>query len=159
MDILHAVYVLDFFINEGWYIIPSTCLASSILNITRYVQTVDIAHDHFGFYLAWGSAIWLPTMYTLQVQYLARHPVQLSHITAFLILSVGLGGYAMFRSVNYQKSVVRRTNGDCMIWGAKAKYLRASFTTADGSKHESILLISGKYQVFATPSPLAILSC
>jgi 7-dehydrocholesterol reductase len=57
-DILHAIYVLDFFINEDW------CL-----------RTIDICHDHFGFYLAWGSVVWLPSMYILQTQYLARHPL------------------------------------------------------------------------------------
>jgi hypothetical protein len=36
----------------------------------RYLRTIDIAHDHFGFYLAWGDVVWLPFMYTLQSQYL-----------------------------------------------------------------------------------------
>jgi 7-dehydrocholesterol reductase len=42
---LHLVYVLDFFYNEDWYL-----------------RTIDIAHDHFGFYLAWGDSVWLPYM-------------------------------------------------------------------------------------------------
>jgi 7-dehydrocholesterol reductase len=37
--------VVDFFINEDWYL-----------------RTIDIAHDHFGFYLAWGDVVWLPFM-------------------------------------------------------------------------------------------------
>jgi hypothetical protein len=28
----------------------------------RYLRTIDIAHDHFGFYLAWGDVVWLPFM-------------------------------------------------------------------------------------------------
>jgi 7-dehydrocholesterol reductase len=55
---LHAVYVVDFFYNENWYL-----------------RTIDIAHDHFGFYLAWGDSAWLPVMYTLQAVYLVYNPV------------------------------------------------------------------------------------
>jgi 7-dehydrocholesterol reductase len=43
--ILHTIYVVDFFINEDWYL-----------------RTIDICHDHFGFYLAWGSIVWLPSI-------------------------------------------------------------------------------------------------
>jgi len=45
------IYVVDFFWNEAWYL-----------------KTIDICHDHFGFYLAWGDLVWLPFMYTLQVR-------------------------------------------------------------------------------------------
>ena len=61
VNILQDIYVVDFFWNEGWYL-----------------RTIDIAHDHFGFYLAWGDLVWLPLMYTLQGFYLVFHPVQLS---------------------------------------------------------------------------------
>jgi 7-dehydrocholesterol reductase len=126
-NILHAIYVIDFFINEDWYL-----------------RTIDICHDHFGFYLAWGSMVWLPTMYTLQTQYLARNPVNLPIAAAAVILCTGLGGYTLFRSVNYQKDLVRRTNGNCMIWGSEAEVVRCNFKTTDGIEHESLLLCSGK---------------
>lgn len=126
VNVLHAIYVVDFFVNEDWY-----------------TRTIDIAHDHFGFYLAWGSAVWLPAMYTLQVQYLARHSVHLSWPAALLILTCGVAGYALFRAANHQKDFVRRTKGECNIWGAKARFLGARYTTADGLEHESLLLTSG----------------
>ncbi|EHL01286.1 putative 7-dehydrocholesterol reductase [Glarea lozoyensis 74030] len=94
------IYAVDFFINEDWYL-----------------RTIDICHEHFGFYLAWGSAVWLPAMYTLQTQYLARNPVALSNLHALMILATGISGYIIFRSVNYQKDHVRRTKGNCQIWG------------------------------------------
>ena len=128
VDILHAMYVVDFFINEDWYL-----------------RTIDICHDHFGYYLAWGSAAFLPTMYTLQNQYLARYPTDLSWFTATLIFSVGIGGYVMFRLVNHQKDKVRKTNGNCQIWGKPAKYIRTKYKTSDGVEHESLLLLSGKF--------------
>lgn len=49
--VLQAIYVLDFFWNEAWYL-----------------KTIDICHDHFGWYLGWGDCVWLPYLYTLQVR-------------------------------------------------------------------------------------------
>lgn len=120
------IYVVDFFINEDWYL-----------------RTIDICHDHFGFYLAWGSMVWLPSMYTLQTQYLAQNPVQLSTLAATIITCLGLSGYVLFRSVNYQKDLVRSTKGDCKLWGKQAKLVRVKYRTKDGLEHNSILLCSG----------------
>jgi len=124
--ILHTIYVVDFFYNEDWYL-----------------RTIDICHDHFGFYLGWGSLVWLPTTYTIQTQYLARYPTHLPLPVALSILSTGLVGYYIFRSVNHQKDIVRRTDGNCMIWGKPAEYVRCTFKTSDGKTHESLLLCSG----------------
>ncbi|PGH09599.1 hypothetical protein AJ79_05655 [Helicocarpus griseus UAMH5409] len=124
-DILHLVYIIDFFFNEAWYL-----------------KTIDMAHDHVGFYLAWGSAAWLPTIYTLQPQFLAVHPISLSPITAAIILSAGLGGYVLFRSANHQKYLVRGTQGKCLIWGKSPEYIRGEYKTTDGSTHKSIILYS-----------------
>ncbi|QSZ32220.1 hypothetical protein DSL72_001793 [Monilinia vaccinii-corymbosi] len=123
---LHMLYVVDFFFNEDWYL-----------------RTIDICHDHFGFYLAWGSIVWLPTMYTLQTQYLARNPVDLSPLTAMTIFTLGVSGYVLFRSVNHQKDIVRRTKGKCQLWGRPAEVMNVSYRTKDGKTHDSILLCSG----------------
>lgn len=123
---LHSLYVVDFFINEDWYL-----------------RTIDICHDHFGFYLAWGSMVWLPSMYTLQTQYLSRNPHSLSPLSALIIFTSGVSGYILFRSVNHQKDLVRRTKGNCQLWGAPADVLHVSYRTKDGKQHDSILLCSG----------------
>ena len=123
---LHAVYVLDFFYNEDWYL-----------------RTIDIAHDHFGFYLAWGDSVWLPWMYTLQSHFLLRNPVDLSTPYFFLVFGLGMAGYYIFRAVNHQKDLVRRTDGKCVIWGKPADVIRTEFTTTDGKIHRSLLLTSG----------------
>ena len=129
------------------------CLIPDSAKVIRYLRTIDICHDHFGFYLAWGSVVWLPAVYTLQVQYLARYPVNLSPLTAMMNLVVGLGGYVLFRSVNHQKDLIRRTNGQCNIWGKKAAYIRCTFRTKDNLTHESLLLCSGKFtKPFHNPS-------
>lgn len=54
-----AIYVLDFFWNEAWYL-----------------KTIDICHDHFGWYLGWGDCVWLPYLYTLQVSSRASRPAR-----------------------------------------------------------------------------------
>lgn len=126
LNLLHATYVLDFFYNEDWYL-----------------RTIDIAHDHFGFYLAWGDSVWLPWLYTLQSHYLVRNPVDLTPIQFAFVFTVGYIGYFIFRSVNHQKDIVRSTNGECMIWGKPAKVIRTSFVTSDGKTHKSLLLCSG----------------
>ncbi|KAI8903513.1 ergosterol biosynthesis ERG4/ERG24 [Gorgonomyces haynaldii] len=126
LNILHAVYVLDFFYNEDWYL-----------------RTIDICHDHFGYYLAWGDTVWLPFMYTLQSHFLLRNPVDLSTPYFAATALLGAVGYYIFRTVNNQKDLVRATDGKCIIWGKPAQVIRTEFTTTDGSVHRSLLLISG----------------
>ncbi|KAJ3175234.1 hypothetical protein HDU87_006316 [Geranomyces variabilis] len=126
LNFLHAVYVLDFFVNEDWYL-----------------RTIDIAHDHFGFYLSWGDSVWLPFMYTLQSHFLVRNPVDMSWPYFSFVLALGLAGYYIFRAVNHQKDIVRRTDGQCTIWGKPAKVIRTEFITSDGKVHRSLLLCSG----------------
>lgn len=126
VNVLQAIYVLDFFVHEDWYL-----------------KTIDIAHDHFGFYLSWGDSVWLPFMYTLQAQYLSRFPVQLGGLLFWTILAAGILGYCVFREANFQKDVCRRTDGKCSIWGRPASVLRTTYTSTDGRQHRSLLLISG----------------
>lgn len=129
VNALQAVYVLDFFWKEDWYL-----------------RTIDIAHDHFGFYLAWGDLTWLPFMYTLQCYYLVYNPVQLTHPATAAIALLGISGYFIFRSVNSQKDKFRidmQKHGKSIIWGKPAKYIPATYHTTDGKLHKSPLLISG----------------
>lgn len=129
VNFFHALYVVDFFVNEDWYL-----------------RTIDIAHEHFGFNLAWGDLVWLPFLYTLQSQYLAYHPVSLG-IYFYPILLLGLFGYFIFREANFQKDVCRRTRGDCWIWGKPAVIIDTSFYSADGKEHRSLLLASGLWGI------------
>ncbi|MCB1136574.1 MAG: hypothetical protein KDK78_09920 [Chlamydiia bacterium] len=126
VNILHAMYVLDFFWNETWYL-----------------RTIDICHDHFGWMLAWGDCVWLPYMYTLQCFYLAYHPVDLPLWHATLVAGLGLSGYLLFRSVNAQKDYFRRTDGKAKIWGKIPSYVSASYTASNGTTRQSKLLTSG----------------
>ena len=129
LNILHAIYVIDFFMNEAWYL-----------------RTIDMAHDHFGFYLAWGDSVWLPVMYTIQSCYLAYNPVVLPWWGFAGVLVLGLAGYAIFRATNSQKDYFRsemKKNGKCVIWGKPARYVSAVFSTSSGDSKETCLLASG----------------
>ncbi|NXW79814.1 7-dehydrocholesterol reductase isoform X2 [Hirundo rustica] len=126
VNVLQGIYVLDFFWNEAWYL-----------------KTIDICHDHFGWYLGWGDCVWLPYLYTLQGLYLVYHPVQLHTAHAVGVLILGLLGYYIFRVTNHQKDLFRRTNGNCRIWGKRPEYIECSYTSVDGTKYYSKLMTSG----------------
>ncbi|KAH7195411.1 ergosterol biosynthesis ERG4/ERG24 family-domain-containing protein [Fusarium oxysporum] len=123
---LQTLYVVDFFINESWYL-----------------RTIDVKFDHYGFYLSWGCFCFLPTTYTIQGQYLGRYPSSAPTSYLAFFFTLGVAGYIIFRSVNHQKEIVRRTGGKCTIWGKPAECIVASFRTSDGRQHRSLLLCSG----------------
>lgn len=126
ISILQTIYVVDFFVHESWYL-----------------RTIDIAHDHFGFYLAWGCFCFLPTTYTIQGQYLGLYPNSASLLYLAFFFTVGMIGYVLFRSANNQKDRFRASDGQCLIWGKPAEYMVAPYKTADGREHKSLLLCSG----------------
>ncbi|PSR82641.1 ergosterol biosynthesis ERG4/ERG24 family-domain-containing protein [Coniella lustricola] len=123
---LQTLYVVDFFFNESWYL-----------------RTIDIAHDHYGFYLGWGCLCFLPAMYTIQAQYLGLYPTSMQKHHLLFIFSIGLVAYALFRSANHQKDKFRSSAGQCLIWGKPAEYIVAEYKTLDGKQYESLLLCSG----------------
>ncbi len=156
VNLMQALYVLDFFWNEKWYL-----------------STLDIAHDHFGWMLAWGDCAWLPFMYTLQASYLASVPISLGMIRFGAILCLGLGGHVLCRWVNYQKDYFRSSlshsvispnddtgpkrshsvispNDDTgsfrsriIIWGKRPLTVTCTYWTKEGTRHGTQLLCSG----------------
>lgn len=73
--------------------------------------------------------------------------MQLSTIHASGVFLLGLFGYYLFRTANHQKDLFRRTDGKCTIWGRKPAYIECAYSSADGQKHHSKLLISGFWGV------------
>ncbi|KAK4206455.1 ergosterol biosynthesis ERG4/ERG24 family-domain-containing protein [Rhypophila decipiens] len=127
LTILQFLYVADFFANEEWYL-----------------STIDIAHDHYGFYLSWGCFCFLPTTYTIQAQYLGMHhssDISTLHLAA--VFTLGLAAYVVFRSANSQRHRARLFGRKALISGKPAEFITASYTTADGTRRESLLLVSG----------------
>jgi 7-dehydrocholesterol reductase len=130
LNLLQAIYILDFFCNEAWY-----------------THTVDISHDHFGFMLAWGDTAFLPAFYTLQAQYLARHQGLESSLSTWALLLIGVAAYVVFRAANAERHRVRREHAAGVIapivWGRPAELIRCDYVTSNGKKHQTILLASG----------------
>ncbi|XP_012589778.1 PREDICTED: 7-dehydrocholesterol reductase [Condylura cristata] len=83
----------------------------------------------------------------LQGLYLVYHPVQLSAPHALGVLLLGLVGYYIFRMTNHQKDLFRRTDGRCLIWGRRPRAIECSYSSADGRRHRSKLLVSGFWGV------------
>lgn len=124
LNLLQILYVVDFFWNESWYL-----------------ETIDIIHDHFGFYLAWGDCVWLPFMYTLQAVYLSQSVGNSSILVNLFILILGIASYCVFRISNNQKRDFR--NGNEIIWGKKAKYITCKYLMYNNVWAENKLLCSG----------------
>lgn len=109
----------------------------------RFFETLDGAHERFSFYSIYGFAAMMPHLWTLQTQYLAIHPTELSAFSAILASGCFAIGWFLNHTANDQKNLSRRTGGRCRIWGKKVKVLEAKYRTADGKTHCTVLLFSG----------------
>lgn len=126
VNLLQGLYVLYFFWKEAWYL-----------------KTIDIHHDHFGWMLAWGDAVWLPFMYTLQGLFLVFNPIELSTPYALFVLLFGLLGFYIFASANHQKDIFRQGDSTLLIWGKKPQSIACEYITQDGTIRTTKLLTSG----------------
>jgi 7-dehydrocholesterol reductase len=127
---LQLAYVLKFFVWEG-----------------GYFNSLDIMHDHFGFYIGWGVMAWLPAVYTLVGLYIVAHPVDMPIRLAVLTTALGLGSIWLNYNADAQRQRVRSTNGKATVWGNVPEVIRAKYETADGCQHASLLLVSGWWGV------------
>jgi 7-dehydrocholesterol reductase len=127
---LQLMYCIDFFYAEEWYL-----------------KTIDVALDHFGWYLCWGITVWLPFTYTLQARYLLANPAleSQSWTYALVCLAIGMVGFSAFRLVNTQRNEFRKLDGQCTIYGRVAEYLEAPYVTGDGVRRVSKLLLTGPW--------------
>ncbi|KAK5999080.1 7-dehydrocholesterol reductase [Cladobotryum mycophilum] len=112
-----------------------------------FFETLDGNHERFSFYNIYGFAAMMPHIWTLQTQYLALHPVTLPRSQEIAVVALFISGWALQHLVNRQKSLARETAGECTIWGRKAKCLEATYQTADGKTHRTVLLCSGWWGV------------
>ena len=146
--LLRLLVVLDFFANENWYVFlkaPSSNWRLRIFTkIPRFIGTLDITYEHFGFYYIYGYSAFMPVIYTLQAQYLYRHPKSLSTQGVVFIMLVWTIGWVLTLWANYHKDIARESQGQCKIWGSKAKYIECSYTLACGKVQRLKLLYSGK---------------
>jgi 7-dehydrocholesterol reductase len=112
-----------------------------------YFTSLDIMHDRFGFYICWGVMAWVPAIYPLAAQYLVLHPNNLPWPLAIAIFAVGIGAIWLNYAADAQRQRVRATDGATIVWGHRPEIIHASYSTADGQQHESLLLASGWWGV------------
>jgi 7-dehydrocholesterol reductase len=118
---LQLVYITKFFVWE-----------------TGYLHSLDIMHDRAGYYLCWGVMTCVPGIYTSTALYLVTHPNNLGSHWSLLIGVVGTACIMTNYWVDYQRQLVRNTNGNCTIWGEKPVLIETS---------HSLLLASGWWGV------------
>jgi 7-dehydrocholesterol reductase len=128
--VLQTAYVMKFFFWER-----------------GYLSTLDMMHDHFGFYICWGVTTWLPAVYTSQALYLVNHPCNLGAGWTCALLAFGLGSIYLNYAADAQRKRVRETQGKTLIWGKEPELIVAGYRTADGRDHENLLLVSGWWGV------------
>ena len=108
-----------------------------------YMRTIDIMVDRAGFYICWGCLVFIPAMYTSVSLYLVKQPVHLGPVLAATIFILGALSILVNYWADHQKQVVRRTNGQCTIWGKRPQVIRAKYHLEDGKSRDSLLLLSG----------------
>ena len=115
---------------------------------TGYWQSIDIMHDRAGYMICWGCLVWVPSVYTSPGQYLAGNRArELGAPLAGTIFVLGLVAIFLNFHADWQKKIVRASNGKALIYGRPVKLIRAKYTTATGEVKESILLASGWWGV------------
>jgi 7-dehydrocholesterol reductase len=112
-----------------------------------YFTSLDIMHDRFGYYLCWGLFAWVPSAYEIPFLYLVDHPIQWSIPVAAGMVAFGILSIWVNYDADAQRQRVRETQGETLIWGKRPETIRAPYTTADGQKRESLLLVSGWWGV------------
>ena len=127
---LQLVYIIKFFVWES-----------------GYFTSLDMTHDRFGFYIAWGVLSWLPSVYTLASLYLVTHPGDLSPLAAVAIVVIGVAFIVVNYQADAQRQRVRETNGETTVWGGAPELIVARYRTGDGQTHQSLLLASGWWGV------------
>ncbi|KXS19079.1 ERG4/ERG24 ergosterol biosynthesis protein [Gonapodya prolifera JEL478] len=86
---------------QAYYVMDALWFEKAVLT------TIDIIQDGFGYMLTFGDIAWVPFAYSLQVRYLAAHPVHLGPLYATLVLALQLLGMYIFRSANGEKNDFR----------------------------------------------------
>lgn len=123
---LQLLYLIKFFVWE-----------------TGYLGSIDIMHDRAGFYICWGSMVWLPCVYPSATLYLVNHPHHLGFTTFAVIFLLGTVSILLTYFADRQRQQVRVMNGECRVWKKEPQLIIANYTTQTGEQKQSLLLASG----------------
>lgn len=134
----------------GW----NWCVASTALLQTVYIakffwwedgymQTIDITVDRAGFYLCWGCVGFMSIMFPLTSFYMVENTPDDKPVVAAVTFIAGVTMIGLNYWTDYQKQLVRSTQGKCTVWGSPPRLIRAIYYDARGSPKNSLLLASG----------------
>lgn len=101
-----------------------------------YMCTIDIILDRAGYYICWGCMCVIPGLYCSFSFYLVSHPIPLGYPLAAAILAAGLSCVAINYTADWQRLVVRASNGKTTLWGKKAEVIRAKYITSQGRRQK-----------------------
>jgi 7-dehydrocholesterol reductase len=110
---------------------------------TGYMHTIDFIVDRAGFMICWGCLAFVPGYYTTPTMFLVNHPVQLGAPLTLVLLLAGSASIFMNYCADAQRQEVRKTNGNCLVWGKKPEIILATYMLDNGKRGESVLLVSG----------------
>ena len=91
--------------------------------------------------------MWVPSFYTSPSLYLVHNRVELGLPLAAAIFVIGIAGIVINYHADYQKEIVRATDGKCTIWGRKPTIIRTTYQTTEGETKKSLLILSGWWGV------------
>lgn len=106
---------------------------------TGYFTTLDITLDRAGYYICYGCLVFVPGLYTFSSIYFVEHPPRVSTFFSCMLLIGGILSLALNYEVDRQKQVFRNTDGQCLIWGKRAKYVEAEYSDSDGEQRTKLL--------------------
>ena len=146
--LLRLLVVLDFFANEKWYVFfwrhrPQIWGLRIITKLARFIGTLDIAYEHFDLLHLWILGIYACDIHPPSTIPLSPSQALSTQGVVFIVL-VWTIGWVLTLSADLHKDITRESQGQCMIWGSKAKYIECSYTLACGKVQSSKLLYSGK---------------
>lgn len=108
-----------------------------------YMQTIDITVDRAGFYLCWGCVCFMSITFPITNFYMVDNTPDDNPAAAAVTFAVGVAMIALNYWTDYQKQLVRSTQGKCTIWGSPPTIIRAKYYHSSGKPKSSLLLVSG----------------
>lgn len=124
--VLQIIYITNFFIWEA-----------------GYYRSIDIIMDRAGYMICWGCICYVPSVYASVSLYLASNPVTLGPTATAAIFMAGASSIGVNYWADYQRQVVRATDGKCEIWGKTPVVIRATYSLNNGEEKSNLLLVSG----------------
>ncbi|XP_077541623.1 uncharacterized protein LOC144153773 [Haemaphysalis longicornis] len=117
-----------------------------------YLKTMDISFDRAGFYQCWGNIGFLTPVHALTSFYMVKNSPDTSLFSGVFIIVLGVTMILLTYCSDYQKQILRETEGDCIIWGSAPKAIKATYRDASGKERTSLLLASGFWSFCRHPN-------